>query len=191
MCGRASQELAEWSSQYTAANNSSNSSSNGIVLADSLSVTARIELFKKISSCFCCPGAANALWQLAAAAAVHLSAGQSSPATATAGGASTETGRSVVKPLPASESCGFQHMAATRQALSSAANQLELGARGRAGAKAASGGAAQREEVLHDAALLQLQAGNLERCCDLLVEINDWDGALSLVSRLGCGEGIR
>lgn len=182
MCGSASQELAEWFSHSMPANNSSNFPTSAV---DSLSVTARIELFKRISDFFCCPGAAHTLWQLAAAAAVHLSWGQSSP-TSAAGGISSDLSFVNVKPLPVSESCGFQHMAAARQALISAANQLELSARGRGGGKGVAAGAAKREDVLHEAAMLHLQAGNMERCCDVLVELQEWETALALVMLTSC-----
>jgi hypothetical protein len=53
----------------------------------------------------------------------------------------------------------------------SAANQLELSVRGR-GVGRVCMGAARREEVLQEAAVLHLQAGDAERSCELLVEVS-------------------
>jgi hypothetical protein len=83
----------------------------------------------------------------------------------------------VVKPLPAKDACGFQHVAAARAALVSAANQLELSVRG-SGRGKSSMGAAKQDEVLQEAALLHLQAGQVKQCCELLVEAGEWDRAL-------------
>lgn len=38
----------------------------------------------------------------------------------------------------------------------------------------------RREESLRDAALVHLTGGNIERCCEILVSLDDWDKALSL-----------
>jgi hypothetical protein len=63
------------------------------------------------------------------------------------------------------------HLAKIRSGLMSAANQLELSVRGR-GVGRVCMGAARREEVLQEAAVLHLQAGDAERSCELLVEVS-------------------
>eukprot|EP00775_Hariotina_reticulata_P007969 gene7969-8167_t len=85
-----------------------------------------------------------------------------------------------IAPLPASVSFGYQHVLASRAAILSAANQLELGVRGKAGLGKAPIAAAKRDEVLLQASQLQLQAGNVEHCCELMVEVGDWDKAIAL-----------
>ncbi|WIA17927.1 hypothetical protein OEZ85_009420 [Tetradesmus obliquus] len=70
-----------------------------------------------------------------------------------------------------------QYMTHSQQLLS--ANQLELSVRASSRGKPAMG-AAKQEEVLQEAALLQLQAGHAEQCCELLVEAGEWDKALVL-----------
>lgn len=62
------------------------------------------------------------------------------------------------------------HLVKVRAGLVSAANQLELSVRGRNVGKACIG-AARREEVLQEAAMMHLQAGDAEHCCELLVEV--------------------
>lgn len=163
----------------------SSSDQTGTPAVSNLSEVARVELFQKVSDFFCSTGPARALWQLAAAAVAHLSAGQSSalsPSSAGRAGSGTGgLGVVNVKPLQSAQSCGFQHMLAARQALASAANQLELSAKGRQGAKGAVMGTVKKEDALHEAAIWHLQAGNVEKCCDLLVELKEWDTALALV----------
>lgn len=73
------------------------------------------------------------------------------------------------------------HLAKVRSGLVSAANQLELSVRGR-GVGRVCMGAARREEVLQEAAMLHLQAGDAERCCELLAEVSSSSGSsVSLV----------
>jgi hypothetical protein len=62
------------------------------------------------------------------------------------------------------------HLAKVRSGLVSAANQLELSVRGR-GVGRVCMGAARRDEVLREAAVLHLQAGDAERSCELLAEV--------------------
>ncbi len=38
----------------------------------------------------------------------------------------------------------------------------------------------RKEDALKDAALLHLEAGEVERCCDLLALVGEWDRALAL-----------
>lgn len=64
------------------------------------------------------------------------------------------------------------HLVKVRSSLVSAANQLELSVRGR-GVGRACIGAAHREEVLQEAAMMHLQAVDAEHCCELLVEVRD------------------
>lgn len=205
LCGTFSQQLAEWYSRHIKSMSSSSSSggssnSSGSCSLSSLSVAARVEAFQKLSAYFSAPGAAQTLWQLAAAVAAHMCSsnamqGGGSVGPGDAAGSPTSvaalqragsmglmrSGSSAgsVRPLPAKESCGFQHFTAAKAALVSAANQLELGVRARGIGKAAMG-AAKKEEVLQEAALLHLQAGHVKHCCDLLVDAGEWDKALML-----------
>jgi hypothetical protein len=98
--------------------------------------------------------------------AATMSKGAAQPASAGSKGCG-----SGITPLPASASCGYQHVMASRAAMLSAANQLELGVRGKAGLGKAPIAAAKRDEVLLQAAQLQLQAGNMEHACELMVEV--------------------
>ncbi|KAF6263074.1 hypothetical protein COO60DRAFT_1672788 [Scenedesmus sp. NREL 46B-D3] len=197
MCGQTSEQVAEWAAKHLKANGSSS-------LAG-LSVPARVEMLRRLSELFSAPGPASTMWQLAAAAATHLAraeagsdagSGLDDDAAAAAAlmqrafsssnsllrsgsGAGVSSSSSLIRPLPAKDSCGFQHVAAARLALVSAANQLELSVRGSGPGKSAMG-AAKQDEALQEAALLHLQAGQAERCCELLVEAGEWDRALVL-----------
>lgn len=74
------------------------------------------------------------------------------------------------------------HLLKVRSSLVSAANQLELSVRGR-GVGRACIGAAHREEVLQEAAMMHLQAGDAEHCCELLVEVRQ--GCCVTINRNG------
>lgn len=93
------------------------------------------------------------------------------------GGASCSSGASTGGSSCSGPGC-MCHLHRVKAALVSAANQLELGtrargcARGCAGARALSGaGSDRRAEVLQSAAALHLQAGDVERYCELMVEV--------------------
>lgn len=62
------------------------------------------------------------------------------------------------------------HLSKVRSVLVSTANRLELSVRGRGVARVCVG-AAGRDKVLQEAALMHMQAGDAERCCELLVEV--------------------
>jgi hypothetical protein len=197
LCGPASEQLAEWVAKHLKAH-----SSTSLAV---FNAAAKVELLQKLSEFFSPPGPASTMWQLAAAAAAHLAAVEAAGGTAvdaaaspTASGslqhalsscsllrstssvAGSMSGSStVIRPLSAKDSCGFQHVAAARAALVSTANQLELSVRASARGKPAMA-AAKQGEVLQEAALLQLQAGQVEQCCELFVEAGEWDRALVL-----------
>lgn len=63
------------------------------------------------------------------------------------------------------------HLVRVKAGLVSTANQAELSVRGRGVGRAVMG-ASRREEVLQEAALMHLQAGDAERCCELLAEVS-------------------
>lgn len=73
------------------------------------------------------------------------------------------------------------HLSKVRSVLVSTANRLELSVRGR-GVVRACVGAAGRDKVLQEAALMHLQAGDAERCCELLVEV----GGQAVIIRINC-----
>lgn len=107
----------------------------------------RLGRYQLLSDYFAMPGAAHTLWQLAAACASHAQGG---------------SGKLICTDSQ------IQHVSCVRASLLSQANQLEL----TAGGKGYRGlGAAKKEDALHEAALLHLQAGNIEQCCELLVKV--------------------
>ncbi len=137
-------------------------------LATQLSALPATDLLGRaalISAFFAAPGPPSVMWSLAAAAAAHLAATH-------------------VRAVPGEGS--MQHVAAVRMALLGRANQLELvaGGKGRVGGMG-SVGAAKKEDVLRDAALLHLQAGNLEQCCELQIQVRgrSLDGIRSSCTR--------
>lgn len=81
------------------------------------------------------------------------------------------------------------HLAKVRAGLVSAANQLELSVRGR-GVGRACMGAAKREELLQQAALMHLEAGDAERCCELLVEVSRWMAVACTTAWEGCRQTL-
>ncbi|GBF87625.1 hypothetical protein Rsub_00336 [Raphidocelis subcapitata] len=171
LCGAASKQLAE---RLAAAAGSG---------AVPLTGRRAIEAAQALSGALCAPGAADELWRLAAACASALDGGPAAAPLGPAGSAAPQQPGSLqaqalsalsLRPCPPH---GVHHWASARAALLCAANSLELVAAARP--KGVGAGAA-REEALREAAALHLQAGGVERACELLVQLGEWDRALAL-----------
>lgn len=208
LCGPVSEQVAEWVTRHMISNGSAgNAAFAALSAAARVEVLQKLSEFFSLPGPastmwqLAAAAAAQLAGMEAGAAAGHGAADVAAPASPTAsmfgslqhtfssslllrcssssGANSSSSSSTAIRPLPAKESCGFQHVAAARPALISAANQLELSVRASSRGKPAMG-AAKQEEVLQEAALLQLQAGHAEQCCELLVEAGEWDRALVL-----------
>lgn len=132
---------------------------------DSLTQSASALPMRRFSTTLSVPGAAaaNGLCPESRSCSVSVSgtaAGSSGGGWGGSSGSSSCTGPGCL--------C---HLVRVKTGLVSAANQAELSVRGRGVGRAVMG-ASRREEVLQEAALMHLQAGDAERCCELLAEVS-------------------
>jgi hypothetical protein len=127
---------------------------------DSLTRSASALPMRRLSSALSVPGAAPASGMSPDSRSCSVGGAAAGSSGGGWGGSSSCTGPGCL--------C---HLVRVKAGLVSAANQAELSVRGRGVGRSVMG-ASRREEVLQDAALLHLQAGDAERCCELLAEVS-------------------
>ncbi|XP_036372772.1 WD repeat-containing protein 17 isoform X2 [Megalops cyprinoides] len=121
---------------------------------DKLSSDVRVKKLRWFSECFSPPGGSNNLWDL-----VAVMTGQDDSL------------------LPQSYGKGIMHMRHLVRFKTSEAQELTIVKMSKFGGGI---GAPSKEERLKDAAEIHLRLGQIQRYCELMVELGEWDKALSV-----------
>ncbi|KAJ8271777.1 hypothetical protein COCON_G00106360 [Conger conger] len=121
---------------------------------DKLSSDVRVKKLRWFSECFSPPGGSNNLWDL-----VAVTTGQDDSL------------------LPQSYGKGIMHMKHLVRFKTSEAQELTIVKMSKFGGGI---GAPSKEERLKDAAEIHLRLGQIQRYCELMVELGEWDKALSV-----------
>ncbi|KAM3842488.1 WD repeat-containing protein 17, partial [Diretmus argenteus] len=121
---------------------------------DKLSSDVRVKKFRWFSECFSPPGGSSNLWDL-----VSVINGQDNSL------------------LPPSYSRGVMHMKHLLRFKTSEAQELTIVKMSKFGGGI---GAPSKEERLKEAADIHLRLGQIQRYCELMVELGQWDKALSV-----------
>ncbi|KAG5848338.1 hypothetical protein ANANG_G00097430 [Anguilla anguilla] len=121
---------------------------------DKLSSDVRVKKLRWFSECFSPPGGSNNLWDL-----VAVTTGQDDSL------------------LPQSYGKGIMHMKHLVRFKTSEAQELTIVKMSKFGGGI---GAPSKEERLRDAAEIHLRLGQIQRYCELMVELGEWDKALSV-----------